>query len=136
MSAVRDDGFARVVTIAAEDPELLRYVVHKGSISVDGVSLTVARIDDAGFDVSLIPETLERTNLGARGGRPARQPRGRRAREVRREAARPLTAGSHGVFAAEGCGIFVLLLAHRYGSRPDGEERSYTELEYDVSVRR
>ncbi len=63
--AVRSDGFARVVSIAPEDPELLRYVVHKGSISVDGVSLTVARIDDAGFDVSLIPETLERTNLGA-----------------------------------------------------------------------
>jgi riboflavin synthase len=60
----RDDGFARVVTIAA-DPDLLRYVVEKGSIAVDGVSLTVARVDDASFDVSLIPETLERTNLGA-----------------------------------------------------------------------
>ena len=63
-SAVREDGFARVVTIEA-DPQLLRYVVEKGSITVDGVSLTVARIDDASFDVSLIPETLERTNLGA-----------------------------------------------------------------------
>ena len=62
---VREDGFARVLTIAPDDPALLRYVVHKGSISVDGVSLTVARIDDAGFDVSLIPETLERTTLGA-----------------------------------------------------------------------
>jgi riboflavin synthase len=62
---VRSDGFARVVSIAPQDPELLRYVVHKGSISVDGVSLTVARIDDRAFDVSLIPETLERTNLGA-----------------------------------------------------------------------
>jgi riboflavin synthase len=62
--AVREDGFARVVTVAA-GPEILRYVVEKGSIAVDGVSLTVARIDDAGFDVSLIPETLERTNLGA-----------------------------------------------------------------------
>ena len=65
MAAVREDGFARVVTIAPDDPELLRYVVHKGSISIDGVSLTVARIDEVGFDVSLIPETLERTNLGA-----------------------------------------------------------------------
>ena len=64
VAAVRADGFARVVTIAAA-PEILRYVVHKGSISVDGVSLTVARIDEQGFDVSLIPETLERTNLGA-----------------------------------------------------------------------
>ncbi len=67
VAGVREDGFARVVTIAPEDPELLRYVVHKGSISVDGVSLTVARIDESGFDVSLIPETLERTNLGAAG---------------------------------------------------------------------
>ena len=66
----RDDGFARVVTIAA-DSDLLRYVVEKGSIAVDGVSLTVARVDDDSFDVSLIPETLQRTNLGAaRSGAP------------------------------------------------------------------
>jgi riboflavin synthase len=64
IAAVREDGFAHVVTIEA-DPALLRYVVEKGSITVDGVSLTVARIDDHSFDVSLIPETLERTNLGA-----------------------------------------------------------------------
>jgi riboflavin synthase len=63
VDAVRDDGFARIVTIAA-GPDLLRYVVEKGSIAVDGVSLTVARVDDDGFDVSLIPETLERTTLG------------------------------------------------------------------------
>jgi len=66
VARVREDGFARIITIAAL-PELLRYVVHKGSIAVDGVSLTVARIDDGGFDVSLIPQTLERTNLGAAG---------------------------------------------------------------------
>jgi riboflavin synthase len=64
VAGVREDGFARVVTIRAEDPQLLRYVVHKGSIALDGVSLTVARIDDESFDVSLIPETLERTTLG------------------------------------------------------------------------
>ncbi len=64
VAAVREEGFARVVTVAAP-PELLRYVVEKGSIAVDGVSLTVARLDDDGFDVSLIPETLERTTLGA-----------------------------------------------------------------------
>jgi riboflavin synthase len=70
IAATRDDGFARVVTIQA-DPELLRYVVEKGSIAVDGVSLTVARVDDDSFDVSLIPETLQRTNLGeARPGAP------------------------------------------------------------------
>jgi riboflavin synthase len=63
VAGVREDGFARVVTIEAA-PELLRYVVEKGSIAVDGVSLTIAAVDDASFDVSLIPETLERTNLG------------------------------------------------------------------------
>jgi riboflavin synthase len=60
---VREDGFARVVTVEP-DPALLRYVVEKGSIAVDGVSLTVAAVDDGSFSVSLIPETLERTNLG------------------------------------------------------------------------
>jgi len=39
-------------------------VVEKGSIAVDGVSLTVFEVDDDGFTVSLIPETLERTTLG------------------------------------------------------------------------
>jgi len=64
--AVREEGFARVVTIEA-DPALLRYVVEKGSIAVDGVSLTVAAVDGDSFAVSLIPETLERTTLGAAG---------------------------------------------------------------------
>jgi len=64
ITETREDGFARVVTIEA-DADLLRYIVEKGSIAVDGVSLTVARIDETSFDVSLIPETLERTNLGA-----------------------------------------------------------------------
>jgi riboflavin synthase len=62
--AVRQDGFARVVTVEAP-PELLRYVVEKGSIAVDGVSLTVAGLGDGWFSVSLIPETLERTILGS-----------------------------------------------------------------------
>jgi riboflavin synthase len=61
---VREDGFARVVTVGAP-PDLLRYVVEKGSIAVDGVSLTVSGIGDDWFAVSLIPETLERTILGA-----------------------------------------------------------------------
>ena len=64
VAAVREDGFARVVTIAA-DRDLLRYVVEKGSIAVDGVSLTVAAVDGDRFEVSLIPETLQRTTLGA-----------------------------------------------------------------------
>jgi riboflavin synthase len=66
----REDGFARIVTFDAP-PELLRYIVEKGSITVDGVSLTVSAIDDVSFSVSLIPETLERTTLGtAAPGRP------------------------------------------------------------------
>jgi riboflavin synthase len=70
VAALRDEGFARILTIQAGQ-EVLRYVVHKGSIAVDGVSLTVARVDDGGFDVSLIPETLQRTTLGeAAVGRP------------------------------------------------------------------
>jgi riboflavin synthase len=63
------EGFANVVRIACA-PEILRYVVEKGSIAVDGVSLTVADLDDEGFTVSLIPETLERTTLG--GAAPGR----------------------------------------------------------------
>ena len=64
---VRPDGFARIVTIAVGGGRdgILRYVVEKGSVAVDGVSLTVARVDGESFDVSLIPETLERTTLGA-----------------------------------------------------------------------
>jgi riboflavin synthase len=61
--SVADDGFARRVRIGAWG-ELLRYVVEKGSITVDGVSLTVVEIDSDSFTVSLIPETLQRTNLG------------------------------------------------------------------------
>jgi riboflavin synthase len=43
---------------------LARYVAEKGSVAVDGVSLTVAAVDDAGFTVGLIPTTLEATTLG------------------------------------------------------------------------
>lgn len=60
---VTADGFARRVRVRAA-ADVLRYVVGKGSIAVDGVSLTVADIDEASFTVSLIPETLQRTNLG------------------------------------------------------------------------
>jgi riboflavin synthase len=48
-------------------PELLRYVVEKGSIAVDGVSLTVAGLDDHAFSVALIPHTLAATTLGTVG---------------------------------------------------------------------
>jgi riboflavin synthase len=63
VGAVTPDGFSRRIRIEAPD-DVLRYVIEKGSIAVDGVSLTVAGMDDRSFTVSLIPETLQRTNLG------------------------------------------------------------------------
>ena len=63
IESVTEEGFSRVVRIAVEEA-LLRYVVEKGSIAVDGVSLTVSHVDGEAFEVSLIPETLERTTLG------------------------------------------------------------------------
>ena len=63
IESVTEDGFARVVRVAAGEP-VLRYVVEKGSIAIDGVSLTVSAVDAEAFEVSLIPETLERTTLG------------------------------------------------------------------------
>ena len=60
---IREQGFARLLSIESE-PGLGRYLVEKGSITVDGVSLTVSALHEDGFEVSLIPETLERTNLG------------------------------------------------------------------------
>jgi riboflavin synthase len=62
--SIEDDGFARRLHVQLA-PELLRYVVEKGSITLGGVSLTVAELGDSWAAVSLIPETLERTNLGA-----------------------------------------------------------------------
>lgn len=62
---IRRDATAVWFTILA-GPEILRYVVEKGSITIDGISLTVATVDTAGFSVSTIPHTLEHTNLGTR----------------------------------------------------------------------
>ena len=59
-----DDGSV-VVTVAVPD-SLQRYLVEKGSITIDGVSLTVAGLTDEGFSVALIPHTLEVTTLGLR----------------------------------------------------------------------
>jgi riboflavin synthase len=61
--ATEEDGFARRVRVGLV-PELLRYSVDKGSITLGGVSLTVAALGAEWVEVSLIPETLERTNLG------------------------------------------------------------------------
>lgn len=53
-----------VLSVAAP-PAILRNLLHKGSVAVDGVSLTVASLDDAGFTVAIIPHTLEVTTFGA-----------------------------------------------------------------------
>ena len=65
------DGVGTVRTAPPElsiacDPSLLRYMVEKGSITIDGISLTIVSVDDAGFTVALIPHTLEVTTMGAR----------------------------------------------------------------------
>ncbi len=66
--AIREEGFARVLEIEV-DSQLSRYMVEKGSLALDGVSLTVSALREGGFAVSLIPETLRRTSLGElRGG--------------------------------------------------------------------
>jgi riboflavin synthase len=58
-----EDGFAQRLRVSL-GPGLIRYVVERGSIALGGVSLTVAAIGDEWVEASLIPETLERTNLG------------------------------------------------------------------------
>ena len=63
VAGVSEDGFARRVEVELP-AELHRLVVEHGSICLDGVSLTVARLTPKGVEVSLIPETLERTTLG------------------------------------------------------------------------
>ncbi|MEX1279497.1 MAG: riboflavin synthase [Acidimicrobiia bacterium] len=62
---MRPEGEGRRLTVGPP-PELLRYVVEKGSITVDGVSLTVASVGDDDFDIALIPHTLAVTTLGRR----------------------------------------------------------------------
>lgn len=61
--SIEDDGFARRLRVAL-GPELLRYAIAQGSIALDGVSLTIAALGGEWVEVSLIPQTLERTNLG------------------------------------------------------------------------
>jgi riboflavin synthase len=61
--SIEDDGFARRLRVGL-GPELIRYVVEKGSIALNGVSLTLSALGEGWAEVSLIPETLERTTLG------------------------------------------------------------------------
>lgn len=61
--ASEPDGFARRLRVALP-PELLRYAIAQGSIALAGVSVTIAALGEGWVEVSLIPETLERTTLG------------------------------------------------------------------------
>ena len=71
------DGVGHIANIRRDDtavwytvhagPEILRYVVEKGSIAIDGISLTVASVSDASFTVSVIPHTREQTTLASKG---------------------------------------------------------------------
>ena len=62
--AVEPDGIARRVRVALE-PALLKYIARKGSVTLDGVSLTVVAVDERSFSVSLIPQTRAATTLDA-----------------------------------------------------------------------
>ena len=85
VSEIREEGFARVLEIEI-DPRLERYLVEKGSVALDGVSLTVSALHEHGFAVSLIPETLapHQPRRDPRGC--ARERRGRHPRQARRAA--------------------------------------------------
>jgi riboflavin synthase len=61
--AAEPDGFARRLRVRLA-PDLARYAVERGSIALSGASLTIAALGEDWAEVSLIPETLERTNLG------------------------------------------------------------------------
>lgn len=70
LSGRRDEGEFSVLSFSVP-PSMLRYVVEKGSVAVDGVSLTVSALAGDGFSVAVIPHTLEQTNLpGRRVGDP------------------------------------------------------------------
>ena len=65
VSDIRNDGIAVWYTVSAK-PEILRYIVEKGSIAIDGISLTVAKVTDNSFSVSIIPHTASVTILGTK----------------------------------------------------------------------
>ena len=64
--SLKDDKNAILMKIAA-DADILHYIVEKGSVALDGISLTVAAVTDRDFTVSLIPHTRQVTNLGSKG---------------------------------------------------------------------
>ena len=62
---IKKDGNAIWYTISA-GPRILRYIIEKGSVALDGISLTVATVTDRDFSVSVIPHTMAETNLSAK----------------------------------------------------------------------
>lgn len=62
---IRNDGIAVWYTVSAA-PGILRYIIEKGSIAIDGISLTVAKVTDTSFSVSIIPHTAAQTILGTK----------------------------------------------------------------------
>lgn len=63
---IKKDGIAVWYTISAK-PSIMRYIVEKGSVAIDGISLTVAKVTDKDFSVSVIPHTAEQTVLSSKG---------------------------------------------------------------------
>jgi riboflavin synthase len=63
VASIEQDGFSRKLRVDL-DPGLGRYAVERGSIALDGVSLTISALGEGWIEVSLVPETLEHTNLG------------------------------------------------------------------------
>ncbi len=65
ISSIKNDGIAVWYTVLA-DSGILRYIVEKGSVAIDGISLTVAKVTDHDFSVSVIPHTAEMTILSSK----------------------------------------------------------------------
>ena len=65
ISDVKNDGIAVWYTVSTSSA-ILRYIVEKGSIAIDGISLTVAKVTDTSFSVSIIPHTASQTILGTK----------------------------------------------------------------------
>jgi riboflavin synthase len=65
IAEIKKDGIAHWYTISAP-PEIMRYIVEKGSVAIDGISLTVAKVMDSSFSVSIIPHTASQTVLSQR----------------------------------------------------------------------
>ncbi len=81
--SIKPEGDSRLCTFEAPASET-RYLVEKGSVTIDGVSLTVFGVRDRRFSCELIPHTLKMTTLGAKRARRSGQYRKRHAWQIRR----------------------------------------------------